>query len=280
MNWEQSPRCGFCGSARGRLFLKSRVPPWYERRPLRLVECRGCGLVFASPRPVWSELYAGHLNGSEEAQALYLRKLNRPGVVNVHRKHVETAIRFHGRSPRSLFDMGCGAGTLMEAAQSLSLSATGNDVNGVAVAELRKKGLDARLGRTCDLAIESRFDIVVCFDYIEHSYEPFRDLEVCRSLLNDDGVLYLKTLFLGSPDHVRLGDHWQLFGAGHFAFFHLDVLVAMVRAAGFRIEHITTSNLVFLIARPLPSRRPNSGHSPVTQDASTELPTKAPLREN
>ena len=248
MDWEEAT-CDFCGSGKRRIYLKSRVPGWYEGRPLRLVECRSCGLVYASPRPVWSQLYAGHLAGNEDARALYARKLARPNVRAIHRKHVEDVVQLYGRRPDSLFDMGCGAGTLMEAARDQGIEASGNDINAVSVGILRDQGFDVRLGRTREMDTGRKFDIVVCFDYLEHTYEPLADLRVCRDILKEDGFLYLKTLFLGSKDHRRLGESWQLFGIGHFHFFPLDVLVAMVAAAGFRLEYLKTTGLVFVGAR-------------------------------
>jgi hypothetical protein len=254
VNWEDVRECNFCGGTERRVFLKTRSRPWYEGRPLRLVECRSCGLVYASPRPVWQEQYQSRMRGDQEAEKTYVRKLNRPNVLKIHHEHVLRAANFLGRSPNMLFDMGCGAGTIMVAARNQNIEVGGNDVNGAAVRQLRDQGFDVQLCRTDQIKILHKYDIVINLDYLEHSFIPFDDLKVCHRMLAEDGILYLKTLFLNSPNHRREGENWRLFGAGHFHFFYPDVLLTMVRAAGFSIEYVDTRELITVAARRDASR--------------------------
>ena len=250
LDWHDVTECGFCGSRKRSVYMKTRKAPWYERRALRLVKCEVCGLVFASPRPDERQIYVEYLTGAAAAREAYARKLNRPNVAAVHRKHVETALKALGRPAERVFDVGCGAGTVMVAAREAGLEAHGNEINKVAADTLTEMGFTIHNCFTQDLKVEpGSFDIVFNFDYLEHSYTPFADLKVCCDMLRPDGVLFLKTLYLGSRDHRRDGESWRLFGPYHFHFFFPDVLLRMIREAGFTVEHVETPNLIFVLAR-------------------------------
>lgn len=250
MDWNKVETCDFCAGRGQRLYLESSVPRWYAERPLRLVECTDCGLVYASPRPRADQLYASYLNASENVRQAVQRKLERKNVMDIHRKHVTTAMERLGHPAERLYDMGCGAGTVMMAARELGLEAWGNDVNKAAVDMLREAGFEARLGFSSELDLPGgHFDIVINFDYLEHSFTPMADLRTCFDIVKPGGIMYLKTLYLDCPAHREKGEAWQLFGAGHFYYFTTDVLRRMIEAVGFTIEDVREGQLVFVVAR-------------------------------
>lgn len=72
--------------------------------------------------------------------------------------------------PSSVLDAGCGSGELLEALQSMGISAMGLEVSRAALEICKKKGLDVR---QCDLARDSwvperKYDLVVSFEVAEH----------------------------------------------------------------------------------------------------------------
>lgn len=254
--WENVDRCDYCSSDKFSHYMTSSVPKWFKGEPLSLHECDNCGLVVASPRPMRLAIYQDYLKGEKNAEAAVDRKLARPNVMNVHTKAVEHAINFLDHKPTSLFDMGCGAGTIMEAAKTLGLEASGNDINLAGVRRLEGLGFKAYHGFTKDLDIPlNTFDIVINFDYLEHSYEPYEDLVKCNEILKNGGILYLKTLYLDCPDHILKGDGYQLFGQGHFSYFRARTLLSMIYSAGFDIVDLRLGGLIFVTAKK--TRAPN-----------------------
>lgn len=247
MHWIAADKYNFCKNTASSLYLISDIPHWYAGRPMELHQCDACGLVRASPRPDPLELYRNYLNASESARIITDRKLNRPNVRLRHRAAIEEAISYADREVDSLYDMGCGAGTIMMEARDMGLVAEGNDVNKASIEMLSSLGLKAYLGFSKDVNPGRTYDIVTNLDYLEHSYEPFDDLNTCYRILNTGGVLYLKTLYLGCPNHVRDGEGWNLFGNGHFHYFFPDTLREMVIAAGFEIAEFKLAALVTVI---------------------------------
>jgi 2-polyprenyl-3-methyl-5-hydroxy-6-metoxy-1,4-benzoquinol methylase len=254
MDWHDVACCDFCGGVDQNLYMESRTPRWYGERALRLVRCDGCGLVFVSPRPDLTQLYSHYLAGDDDAKSVLERKLKRTNVRDIHRKHVEAAIKYFGRTPKRLFDMGCGAGTTLMAARELGIETWGNDVNKAAVNMLRGDGHNVHLGFTNELDLPTNyFDIVLNFDYLEHSYSPMADLRTCFDLLPAGGVMYLKTLYLDCPSHREKGEAWQLFGIGHFYFFTPEMLLSMIKACGFEVLDVKKGQLIFVAARRPPA---------------------------
>lgn len=220
MEWSDVDNCNFCGSSRFDVYIESGVPTWYAGRKFRLLKCKECGFVPASPRPDPFALYRNYLAGADNAKALIQKKLDRPNVRQAHRLIVETAARYLERKGKRLYDMGCGAGTVMTEAKAIGIEPDGNDVNKCGIDMLREMGLHARHGFTNELDLPSNaYDVVANLDYLEHAYVPFNDLRTCARILAPRGILYLKTLYLGSPAHWIRGEGWKMFGQGHFSFF-------------------------------------------------------------
>ncbi|USG62807.1 class I SAM-dependent methyltransferase [Sneathiella marina] len=250
--WENVKQCNYCGKSDFFLFMRSTEPHWTGDEPLTMMECKNCGLVFASPRPNATQFNKNYLVGDEKARAVLERKRNRPNVRALHLNHVKKALEFHDNKATSLFDMGCGAGTIMEAAKELGLDAEGNDINLAAINELRELGFNAYHGFTNQLELpKNNFDIVINFDYLEHSYNPYEDLKTCNEILKMGGLLSLKTLYLDCPDHILKSDRYQLFRACHYHYFSARNLASMVYKAGFEILELNCNNLIFIIARKM-----------------------------
>lgn len=248
MRWEET-HCEFCGSDRKNLYIESDIPAWYEKRPIRLEQCLDCDFVYASPRPLAEDLYKRFMTDSPFAKTITERKRARKNVQDIHDRIVLEAIEAHGNEPKSLFDMGCGAGTIIEAAAARGLRAGGNDLNWYSTKILRESGYDVRTCFTSELDIKDSYDIVTMLDVLEHSYTPSSDLKVAYGFMSPGAILYAKTLYLGCPKHLAEGEHWSLYGAGHFSYFTPDVLQKMVEAAGFTILKIRSVALIHVIAQ-------------------------------
>ncbi|OKL43391.1 methyltransferase domain-containing protein [Pseudovibrio exalbescens] len=262
MRFQRKFRCDFCASTESKPYLKTTKVSWYGKDRFELHSCVNCNLVMAFPRPDRDALYKDFFEGADSAQRTITRKLSRPNVLAVHEKAVERAEGFFkeandGRRPKVIFDMGFGAGTLMEAARLKEMEAEGNEINLAGVHRMQDLGFNAHHGFTRDLSLEpERFDMVFNFDYLEHSYEPFQDLKTCNALLKGNGILYLKTLYLDCPDHLLKGPNYQLLGQGHFSYFWPRTLLCMFQSAGFEILELRMTGLIYIIAKkvgpPLP----------------------------
>ena len=247
MIWE-SPNCNFCGGDKKKEYLVNPRKHWYEGKPLRLVECLDCRLVYADPRPKFERILTPFMQMGGWAESITIRKLNRPFVHRVHREIVQYALKYC--EAKSLFDVGTGAGTLLMEAKKLGLTVAGNDINSYACHMLEEIGITIYNLPTQQLELEQKFDIITMLDYLEHTYTPFNDLKWAYDHLAPKGILFFKTLYLNCPNHQRQGDDWNLFEAGHFHFFYVGVLFDMLKKLDFKIlEHQGSTAIIRVIAQ-------------------------------
>lgn len=245
--WEEDSPCNHCGSKETRPYLTNENKEWYGR-VFELVQCPNCYLVYANPRPSFDSILNFCLN-SDWSEQMRIRKLKRRKVREFHRSVIKDALRYN-KDARSLFDIGTGAGTILLEAREMGLKVAGNDINRASCRWLNGEGIKTYNIPTNDLEIEDKFDIITMLDYIEHTYTPFDDLKWAYKHLNDDGILYLETLYLNCPTHKGMGKSWHLFGEGHFYYYYEFVLVNMICHAGFTvIEETLRPSVIQIIAR-------------------------------
>ena len=249
MRWETVRECNFCGGTNTRGFLRLSTSNWYDNRPLQLEECADCRLVRATPRPERRDLYRDYLIGTSRALQHVRKRMVRPNLLANHRRVLEEAAKLGIRPLRSIYEMGCGAGTFLMAARTLGIDGEGNDVNLVAVKMLQELGFKVRHGFTSELDFrEMAFDGTVTVNYLEESYEPFVDLKRSFDLLKPGGVAYIRSLYLGCPEHKAAGEAWKVFGAGLFHYYYPETLHAMIEAAGYKILDTRLRNVAIVFA--------------------------------
>jgi len=236
MRWQVVRECDFCGSRDTAPFLKIATPNWYDGRALELSQCVDCNLVRATPRPERRDLYRDELIGTTKLVPIVQKKLARPNLMASQRRLVEVVTGAARRPVRRLYEFGCGVGTVLMAARTLGIEAEGNDVNLVSIRMLTGLGFRVRHGFTSELDFQGmQFDAVMSVAYLQESYEPFGDLKRSFELLAPGGAIYIKSAYLGCPEHRASGEAWRAFGAGNFHYFYPETLRAMVETAGFNV---------------------------------------------
>ena len=94
---------------------------------------------------------------------------------------------------RTVLDVGCNTGELLDYAKSLGCNTTGVEFSKSSRHVLEEKGHTA-----CSVLneIQHQFDVITAFDLVEHLYDVPTFLRQCQSLLKEDGALIILT---GNP---------------------------------------------------------------------------------
>lgn len=164
-----------------------------------------------------------------EPHSFWFRARNRLVVSTVAR---------HFPGARSLLEIGCGTGFVLEALHTAfpSMRLVGSELyeEGLAVArrrlpEVELVRLDAR-----ELPYRDEFDVAGAFDVLEHLEEDERVLGELRGAVRPGGGVVLLV-----PQHPRL---WSAMDdvAHHVRRYTRRELVGKVRAAGFEVERATS----------------------------------------
>jgi SAM-dependent methyltransferase len=213
-------RCPACRCA-------ARQGHW-EPPGLRLYRCVACGLVYADPQPrgrireKYTKAYdlAVHF-GQHQArkQVLFERRLDRIGPPVLGRR---------------LFDAGCGDGLFLELATRRGWEVCGVELNPPAATQTRVRGVavfEGALEELSDLPWGS-FDVVTCWDSIEHTPEPRPFAEALARLLAPSGKLVLTTMNRRSLAAKAFGSRWSLVGEDHFTYWDRRSLTTLLESAG------------------------------------------------
>jgi len=121
--------------------------------------------------------------------------------IDVHREYFRKKLQEikHGKT---LLDIGCAMGVLLEEAEKKGFRAQGIDISKDAVAYCRKKGLDVS-GKWP----EKKLDVITAFQVIEHERDPLQFMKRVYKLLKKNGLVVLATpknywLSRKHPEHV------------------------------------------------------------------------------
>ena len=235
-------RCQLCGG--GDRDLR------FQDGPFRVVACRGCSLVYVTPRlqgaallAVYDEGYWKSSNPKQRGYADYARESA------LYLKTFEKRMRLVSRhlpSKARILDVGCAAGYFLRVAQR-----HGHDVHGVelspAIAVEAQKALGAdrvHIGLLDDAIAAmdhqpASFDLITLWDVIEHVPDPQALLRRIRQLLKPDGRLLLETQNVASRWARLLGRRWHHYKHDeHLYHFDPTTIRRLLGDCGFAVQEL------------------------------------------
>ena len=198
-----------CEEGRGRKLTLSGIPVYYRR-------CGQCGFVFTQAFDTWT-------------RAEFLRHIYNPDYRFVDPDYLETrpnhnaamvAETFGGsRDSIRILDYGGGNGLLAERLRSLCFDAETYDPM-----------------HEFEVLPEGQFDLVTCFEVMEHVPEPGKTVAEIASLLATDGVVLFSTL-VQPEGFERTGLEWWYAAPrnGHISLYTPPALARLFGAHGMRV---------------------------------------------
>jgi len=150
-----------------------------------------------------------------------------------HRRLYENDARILGPgNGRSVFEIGCGCGLLLDELARSGWRTSGCDPEAAAVEVARAHGHAVR----CELFTPEagdRADLVVLGDVLEHQADPRAMLRAVRGAVAPGGQLYVRVPDLDAIDRESFGD---VFGLQHRVWFTRATLREVLASEGFELE--------------------------------------------
>jgi 2-polyprenyl-3-methyl-5-hydroxy-6-metoxy-1,4-benzoquinol methylase len=205
----------------------------------RIVECRQCGLVYASPRRRPADILSDYeavvdtryLEEREARVATFARNIRPLEELLGHDPEQP------GADPPRLLDVGAHVGVFVEVACQRGWAASGLEPSRWAVEEGRDQGLDMIQGTLHDAELDSTtYDAVTMWDVVEHLIDPAADIAEAARVLKPGGALVMHTINIDSVLARLMGRRWPWLVEMHNYFFSPKTLAAMVEKAGLQVH--------------------------------------------
>ena len=222
-------RCPICDGA--------AHEPFVEFDALAFVRCAGCGAVFKRfereglrPEGFYEQGYFhGRKSGRDKRFAHRVRKA---------KDWIRTALEVRAGA-RSLLDVGCSFGYVIEAAKRLGLEAAGADVSKYAVEVCQSRGLRAEVGTLEQLPYaDGEFDVVVMKHVLEHTPHPKAALAELKRVLAPGGVTLIAVPNLTYWKGLKRRRTYRYFrpddlGQQHYVYYTAESLERLLSQSGF-----------------------------------------------
>lgn len=188
--------------------------------------CRRCGLIVYFPRPEKQEIDSKYRFLEEMGQD-YGENISHDSINELRRsKNLYRFLKKNINLPKvnKILDYGGGDGRLMYQFRKRRKQCYLIDYNKSPAIGISK------LGDTIDqLAIDEKFDLIICSHVIEHVAEPLLVLQKLRRHLNKDGYIYIQVpmeVWKRPPFHIEPVTHINFFTPN--SLYNLMVAVGLI----------------------------------------------------
>jgi SAM-dependent methyltransferase len=235
--------CNLCGA---RVSL-----PVVVNCSLRIVRCRGCGLVFVNPQPTLEALRNYHAAGellSRDGWSSYFQ--HSPEQIRELWEERFSDVRKWTQGPGvNLLDVGAGYGDFLHIVSQAGWQVSGFEFSPAAAKLSREKyGVSLSVGDLFEMSFSNQsFDVITMWHVLEHLADPIAVLRRLFTLLRPGGLLVLEVPNLNCL--VRKSYRVPMTVNLHLFHFSPDTLSSLVSAAGFQVLRTRAGNTGFQYPR-------------------------------
>ncbi len=200
--------------------------------------CKECGLVMTNPR-MTQESYNGFYNDIQKK--LYVGEERPSGDYFVRQKNKGKEIYeflvagklISNNQAMQVLEIGCGAGGILAYFKDQGHEVKGMDIGTTYIAFGKEKGLNIADGFLKDLDSEKKYDLIIYSHVMEHVLDVASELELIKSYLKTDGVLYIEVPGIKNVYQKYKMDYLTYFQSAHTFHFSLTTLKNWLATAGY-----------------------------------------------
>jgi SAM-dependent methyltransferase len=231
----------------------SQATQEFEKNGFAYSSCPACGSLFQSPRPTMDAFEAFY---RDSVSSRYWAEVFFPAVAEARRERI-----FKPRAERlsslcaqknvkvdKVIDVGAGYGILLDEWRGLHPNARllAIEPSTVLANECRAKGLDV----VEDIAenvtgYQDYADLVVCFEVLEHVYDPLAFVRTLVNLVRPGGYVFISTLGVDGFDIQVLWEKSNsIFPPHHINFLSVNGFKHLFERAGLEDVSVTTPGVL------------------------------------
>lgn len=153
-----------------------------------MVQCENCGLFIKHPQP--TEDFWKNKNKNFMLSACHNQNSRQSRINDAHFQ-LDTIEKY--TNVGSLFDVGASAGFFVKTAQDRGWEVDGNEISDASINWCKQNyNIELHNGFFETLNLTKKYDVIVFWNTFEHLVYPRKTLKKCQSILNDDGLLYIR----------------------------------------------------------------------------------------
>jgi SAM-dependent methyltransferase len=202
-NQDAAP-CPICGHAGAQEWLRGPDRFHGRQEKYTLVRCPACSLVWLSHPPKPAEM---HLHYTDA----YHNLISAAGENSPARWGFRKEALDKYKQSGILLDLGCSSGSFLEFMQSESWKLYGIEMSaGEARSAEQRSEAKVFVGDILDAPFpRESFDVITCFDVLEHLYEPKRVMARVAEWLKPGGIFYVLVPNVDSAEGRVFGSYWH-----------------------------------------------------------------------
>jgi 2-polyprenyl-3-methyl-5-hydroxy-6-metoxy-1,4-benzoquinol methylase len=283
--------CQICDSSN--IQIHGTIDGYVSPDRFAILECNECGVSWAEPNAIPSNLYdiiyqksemvPGYSRYSklasmlsEEAKPYQKIKYFEENYFSV----LKALEKFKLQKPNvSVAEIGCGKGYLTFALRSAGIEATGFDLSRAAISyALKNFGPFYECADITDLNINhDKYDVIICMELIEHLADPFRLLSGLALKLKTGGIMIIST-----PLKQKLSVNiWNSeLPPIHLWWFSMASIFVMAKKLSMQIEITDCSDFYIHTGKKLPSEDSKFKKRSAVFDSKFNLLQTEPIKTN
>lgn len=222
----------------------------------RFQKCKKCGFVFINPRPPLLALSDWYCNADHCKIGTKLLRKTEEKRLPIFKKRLKIILNVLKRMERlkkkklKIIEIGASLGSLLKILNKVLKGK--HDLFGVepdpeACSIAKKAGLKMFNGAVEDFIKTNKksYDLICCFETIEHLFDPANFIKYLNTLLNNSGIIYMTTPNYYGYDFLTLGEKYKNFyGPNHLNYFNKKSIENLLNNAGFKLIHYKTSGIL------------------------------------
>jgi SAM-dependent methyltransferase len=201
---ERPESCPVCGKSGAQQWLQAPDRFHGRREKYTLLRCPSCSLVWLTHPPKPEEM-------NQHYTEAYDRLISTAGEYSPVRWRERNAALAPHRQSGTLLDLGCSSGAFLQSLTGKDWNLYGIEMSADSAKKAREKtGAKVFVGDILEAQFPAEsFDVVTCFDVLEHLYEPRKIAAKVAGWLRPGGIFYVLVPNVDSAEGRVFGSYWH-----------------------------------------------------------------------
>lgn len=221
----------------------NRLKVMFFKNGFKIIRCEKCNLVFANPRPTAKFLKMFYTQGPtyKYMQNVILQKTAKFRNRVIIKPKLDTINKL---SRGKLLDIGCASGAFLGLAKKHGWDCYGVEPSEEALKHFTDQDIRVFKSTIEELKSDKKFDVITCWELIEHILDPLKLFRKARALLNPRGVLVFSTPNSDGFDMTVLREKADAYAPpSHLNYFNPKAIKFALNKAGFKKIKIETPGI-------------------------------------